>query len=113
MNGFLTALSNLMTGYRLTDMECCYKMVTIPLLRRLRPRLTEARYGIEPQLVAAMAALGERVIEVPVRYDPRGVKEGKKIKWIDGIRAMYVIGRERVPGRFRGPGTARETQALR
>lgn len=95
-NGFLSVLSNVVSGYRLTDMECCYKMMPVGLLRRLRPRLTENRYGIEPQIVAALAAAGARVAEVPVRYDPRSIKEGKKIRWTDGMWAMYVIARERL-----------------
>jgi glycosyltransferase involved in cell wall biosynthesis len=95
-NGFLTRLSNQATGYRLNDMECCYKVLPVALLRRLRARLSESRYGVEPQLVAALAALGARVAEVPVRYDPRSAAEGKKIGWRDGVRAIYVIAAQRL-----------------
>jgi glycosyltransferase involved in cell wall biosynthesis len=101
-NGVLTALSNLMTGYRVSDMECCYKLMTADVLRRVRPMLTEDRFGVEPQLVASLARLGERVREVPVRYDPRSVAEGKKIGIRDGLRALWVIARERLRGRARG-----------
>jgi dolichol-phosphate mannosyltransferase len=94
-NRVLTVLSNLMTGYRLRDMECCYKVFPIALLRRLRPMLTESRFGVEPQIVACLAKLGARVTEVAVWYDPRGLSEGKKIGWRDGVRALYVIMRER------------------
>ncbi len=90
-NGFLTGLSNLATGYRLSDMECCYKLIPVALLRRLRDRLSEPRYGVEPQLVAALSALRARVVEVPVSYHPRSAAEGKKIGWRDGVRAIYVI----------------------
>ncbi|TVQ58630.1 MAG: hypothetical protein EA377_00050 [Phycisphaerales bacterium] len=85
-----------MTGYRVRDMECCYKLMTIRTLRALRPMLTEERFGIEPQMVAGLARLGARVEEVPVRYDPRGLEAGKKIGWRDGVRALYVIARERL-----------------
>jgi len=98
-NGMLTRASNLMTGYRVSDMECCYKVMPVGVLRRLRPMLTEQRFGIEPQTVAGLARLGERVVEVPVRYDPRGLNSGKKIGWMDGVRALYVITRERLRGR--------------
>jgi hypothetical protein len=94
-NAALTALSNLMTGYRVTDMECCYKLLTVRLLRRLQPMLTEERFGIEPQIVAGLARLGAAVEEVPIRYAPRGLSAGKKIGWKDGIRAVWVIARER------------------
>jgi glycosyltransferase involved in cell wall biosynthesis len=95
-NGVLTGLSNAMTGLDLNDMECCYKVVTVELLRRLRPWLSEPRYGVEPQMVAALARLGVRVTQVAVSYDPRSAAEGKKIGWVDGVRAVYVIARERL-----------------
>ena len=102
-NRTLTRLSNLMTGLRVSDMECCYKLMTVDLLRRLRPMLTEARFGIEPQLVAGLARLGAQVEEVPVTYAARALRAGNKIGWTDGVRAVYVIGRERL----RGAGEAR------
>lgn len=94
-NALLTLFSNFMTGYRVGDMECCYKMMHVSLLRRLRPLLSEQRFGIEPQIVAGLSKLKARVVEAPVRYDPRGPSAGKKIGWKDGVRAMYVITRER------------------
>jgi hypothetical protein len=94
-NGALTALSNVMTGYRVRDMECCYKIVPLRVLRLLRPMLTEQRFGIEPQFVASLARLRARVEEVPIHYDPRGLDAGKKIGWTDGVRAIWVIARER------------------
>lgn len=102
-NAMLTWLSNRLTGYRLLDMECCYKMLTISLLRRLRPMLTEPRFGIEPQMVASMRRLGVNLAQVPVQYDPRGVAAGKKIGWTDGVRALVVITRERLRGNRANP----------
>lgn len=94
-NGALTLLSNLMTGLRVDDMECCYKVAPVNLMRKLRPMLTENRFGIEPQYVASLSRLKARVAQVPVKYDPRGLAAGKKIGWRDGVRALIVIARER------------------
>ena len=94
-NLLLTRLSNAMTGLGVNDMECCYKLLPIPVLRRVRPALSEERFGIEPQLIATAARLGLRIAEVPVRYDPRSLAAGKKIGWKDGVRAIVVIARER------------------
>ncbi|MFK7961756.1 MAG: glycosyltransferase family 2 protein [Phycisphaerales bacterium] len=104
-NGLLTALSNAMTGFRVSDMECCYKLFGVDTLRRLRPGLTEPRFGIEPQIVAGLARQGARVAEGPVAYDPRGFADGKKIGVSDGLRAIWVITRERWRGRRAAPGT--------
>ena len=95
-NGLLTAASNRATGLGVHDMECCYKLLRLPVLRAARPWLTEARFGIEPQIAAALARARVRVAEVPVRYAPRTFAEGKKIRWTDGVRALWVIARERV-----------------
>ena len=84
-----------MTGYRLTDMECCYKVFSIKVLRKLRPMLTENRFGIEPQMIASLSKLKVKIEQVPVSYNPRSVAAGKKIGWVDGIRAFYVVLRER------------------
>lgn len=94
-NGLLTAASNAATGLGVHDMECCYKLLRVRVLRRVRPWLSEERFGIEPQLAAALARDGARVAEVPVRYEPRTFAEGKKIRWTDGVRALWVIARER------------------
>lgn len=93
VNGLLTVLSNRLTGLRLTDMECCQKMLTMPTLRTVRHHLTEDRFGVEPQLIAALAAYRVRLQEVPVSYNPRSTREGKKIGWQDGVRALLVIAR--------------------
>jgi len=94
-NGLLTAASNAATGLGVNDVECCYKLLQVPVLRRMRPWLSEERFGIEPQVAAALARERVRVAEVPVRYAPRTFAEGKKIRWTDGVRALWVIARER------------------
>jgi glycosyltransferase involved in cell wall biosynthesis len=94
-NGFLTLASNIMTGLKVHDMECCLKLFTIPAMRSILPQLDEERFGIEPQIVAAAARTRLRVREVPVRYTPRSFDEGKKIRMKDGLRVFVVLWRER------------------
>jgi glycosyltransferase involved in cell wall biosynthesis len=95
-NAVLTGASNLATGYALGDMECCYKMVPVGLLRRIRPMISENRFGVEPQLTAALSRVGARIDEVPVRYAARAYRQGKKIGVRDALRTMWVIVRERL-----------------
>jgi len=94
-NRLLTSCSNMLTGLRLADMECGFKLLRVPLLRRVLPWLSEDRFGVEPQLVAALARVRAEVREVPVSYDPRDRSRGKKIGPIDGLRAIWVIVAER------------------
>ncbi|MBD3235723.1 MAG: glycosyltransferase [Candidatus Eisenbacteria bacterium] len=97
-NRLLTALSNLFTGQRLTDMETCYKAVRMDLLRRIE--LDSDGFDIEPELTAKISRLGVEIREVPISYDSRGYGEGKKIGWRDGLRTVrailrYGLGRNR------------------
>lgn len=94
-NRFLTALSNLLTGMSLTDMETCYKMMTEGIASRISSRLISDRFGIEPEITALVSKM--RVAEVPISYAGRTAKEGKKIGWFDGFEAVWKIIRFNFP----------------
>ena len=88
-NRLLTALCNLTTGLKLTDMETCYKMFRREVLGSIR--LEQDRFGFEPEITAKLAAAGARVVEVPISYAPRTSREGKKIGFHDGLEALRCI----------------------
>ncbi len=90
-NRFLTALSNVLTGLKLTDMETCYKLIPKRLLERIT--IAENRFGIEPEITAKLAHMKPRprIAEVPVSYTNRSYEEGKKIGWKDGVSAIRCI----------------------
>ena len=88
-NLFLTRLSNLFTGLKLTDMETCYKAFRREIIQSIE--LKEKRFGFEPEITAKLASRKVRMAEVPISYFPRKVEEGKKINWKDGVRAIYCI----------------------
>lgn len=89
-NKILTTLSNMLTNLNLSDMESCYKLFKTSLLRQIT--LKEKRFGIEPEITAKIARIpGIRIYEIGISYYGRSYKEGKKIKWRDGFRAIYCI----------------------
>ena len=89
-NRFLTFLSNMMTNLNLTDMETCYKMFRMPVIKSLD--LRERRFGFEPEVTAKVSKIpGIRIYEVGISYYGRTYAEGKKIGWKDGFRAIYCI----------------------
>lgn len=88
-NSFLTKFSNLMTGYRLTDMETCYKAFKKNIIKNIK--IEENRFGFEPEITAKLSKNKVNLIEVPISYYPRTKEEGKKINYKDGIRAIYCI----------------------
>ena len=89
VNGFLTALSNLVSQLNLSDMETCYKMVRTDLLKSIPLESTDFR--IEPELTIKLAKRGARLLEVPIGYSGRAYQEGKKIGWRDGLKALLAI----------------------
>ena len=88
-NLLLTFVTNLLYNTMLTDMETCYKVMRVEVLRSMT--LHSNRFGIEPELTAKIFKRGYRVYEVPITYDGRGYEEGKKITWRDGVVALWVL----------------------
>jgi glycosyltransferase involved in cell wall biosynthesis len=99
-NRFLTLLSNIFTNLNLTDMEVCYKVFRREVIQGIT--LKSDRFGFEPEVTAKVARFQTpavegrparrcRVYEMPVSYNGRDYREGKKIGWKDGIQALYCI----------------------
>ena len=90
-NLFLTGLSNMLTNLNLTDIETCYKVFRKEVLDQIT--IEENRFGFEPEITAKISKIRPRVriYEVGISYYGRTYEEGKKITWIDGFRAIYVI----------------------
>lgn len=88
-NRFLTSLANALLGTRLTDMETAYKVFTAEVARKLE--LESNRFEIEPEITAKISRAGYPILEVPVTYRPRTRFEGKKIRFVDGLKALATI----------------------
>ncbi len=88
-NGFLTFLSNMFSDLNLTDMETCYKAFKSDLIKSIK--IEEKRFGFEPEITAKLSKLNPRIYEVGISYYGRTYKEGKKIGWKDGVRAIWCI----------------------
>ncbi len=94
-NKILTTFSNMLTNLNLTDMETGYKIFTKKVLAEILPKLKSQKFGIEPELTAKFAKLAKnnncKIYEMGVSYSGRTYKEGKKIKWKDGVEAIWCI----------------------
>jgi glycosyltransferase involved in cell wall biosynthesis len=88
-NRALTWLTNLLFGARLTDMETAYKVLRRDVLGKVRLRCVG--FDFEPELTARLLLARHRIVEVPIAYHPRAVEEGKKLRWVDGIDAIYTL----------------------
>jgi glycosyltransferase involved in cell wall biosynthesis len=88
-NLLITFVTNLLYNTMLTDMETCYKLMRVDVLRSMD--LKSNGFGIEPEITAKVFKRGYKVYEVPISYDGRGYEEGKKITWRDGVVALWVL----------------------
>ncbi len=88
-NKFLTFLTNFLYNAWISDMETCYKVMRTDIMRSLHLRSNDFR--IEPEIAAKVLRLGYRVYEVPISYMGRTYQEGKKIRKIDGIKAIGTL----------------------
>jgi glycosyltransferase involved in cell wall biosynthesis len=88
-NRLLTFITNVLYNTMLSDMETCYKVMRVDVLRSFA--LHSDGFGIEPELTAKIFKRGYKVYEVPISYDGRGYDEGKKITWRDGVIALWVL----------------------
>jgi glycosyltransferase involved in cell wall biosynthesis len=89
-NRGLTHISNILSGYRITDVETCYKAFRTDLVKPLP--ITSSRFGIEIEITAMLARTPARLIETSVSYSARSFREGKKIRFVDGVWALYYLG---------------------
>jgi len=88
-NRFLTFLSNVLNKQNLTDAHTCYKVFKTSRLKQIE--LLENGFNFCPEITAKFSQLGIKIHEVPISYHGRTHKEGKKISFVDGFRAIYAI----------------------
>jgi glycosyltransferase involved in cell wall biosynthesis len=100
-NRILTGTANLLFGARLTDEATAYKAFRADVLKGIR--LKCIRFEFCPEVTAKVRRLGHTIHEVPISYNARGILEGKKIRWQDGVEAIWTL----IRYRFSALGEAR------
>lgn len=88
-NVTLTALTRLLYGTYLTDMETCYKAFRADLIKDIT--IKSNRFDFEPEITAKILKRNARFMEVPISYNARKVHQGKKITWKDGVQAIWTL----------------------
>jgi glycosyltransferase involved in cell wall biosynthesis len=93
----LNLIFRLLFGARTTDVASCYKLVRSDIAKRLRLRCSG--FDLDFELASALRRLGYNIAEVPITYRPRTIAEGKKIRPMDGIKAIATMLRVRIQSR--------------
>jgi dolichol-phosphate mannosyltransferase len=89
----LTHLANFLYGAGIHDEATCYKVFRRSLIEQVR--LECRRFEFCPEVTAKLCRMGEKIAEVPIRYQPRSTGEGKKIRHSDGWLAIWTLMRYR------------------
>lgn len=88
-NKFLNLFANVLFNCYISDLETCYKMVKIDILRGLGLRADG--FDIEAETTGKLLRAGYRPYEVPINYRARTRAQGKKINWRDGVEALWTL----------------------
>jgi len=92
----LSLVTNLLYGVHITDEPTCYKAFTRRVLERIE--LRSEGFEFCPEFTAKVILAGFAIHEVPISYEPRTLKQGKKIRWTDGLIAIWTLVKLRFAG---------------
>jgi len=85
----LNWLTNLILGTKITDESTCYKLFKAEVIKSIP--LKCKRFEFCAEVTAKISKRGIGIYEVPISYWPRHIEEGKKIRWRDGLIALWTI----------------------
>lgn len=88
-NVFLSFVTKILFFKNISDMETCYKAFRKEIIKDIK--LTEDRFGFEPEITCKLLKKGFKIVEVPISYKSRSYEEGKKITVKDGLWALFLL----------------------
>ncbi len=88
-NKLLSFMTSVLYDAKIADMETCYKMFKRDVLEGIK--LASRRFELEPEITAKILRKKYKILEIPITYNARDFNEGKKINWVDGIKAFYYL----------------------
>ena len=85
----LSFITNFLYNTRITDEPTCYKMFKAEVIKSIN--LKCRKFEFCPEITAKVRKKGYKIIEIPINYNPRSIKQGKKIRWKDGLIAVWTL----------------------
>ena len=80
----------------ITDEATCYKVFRADVVKSIPLECTGFEFC--PEVTAKLLKRGYRIHEVPITYRGRSKREGKKINWKDGVKAIWSLIKYRFVG---------------
>lgn len=91
-------ITSLLYGSKITDEPTCYKVFKAKILKNMD--LKRDGFGFCPEVTAKILKQGIKIKEVPIKYYPRKLNEGKKITVWDGFKAIMILLKYRFSGKL-------------
>ncbi len=88
-NRLIAFLFFIFYGRKITDPWTCYKVFRKSIIQNLR--LESNGFEMELEMTTKFLRQGHKILELPISYQSRTYAEGKKIKWTDGLKAIWTI----------------------
>ena len=88
-NWIASRLASLLYRASITDEATCYKVFRADVIRSIHLRCEGFEFC--PEVTAKVRKRGVRIHEVPITYHARSVGAGKKIRWWDGVIALWTL----------------------
>ena len=88
-NKLVTLATNILFDCYISDMETCYKCMRVDAARKLN--LRARGFELEPEITGGLLNLGYQIYEVPISYRARSRDQGKKLTWMDGVKALVTL----------------------
>lgn len=85
----VTFMTNILFLSNLTDEPTCYKTFSSEVIKNME--IKGNRFEWEPEVTAKILKKGIKILEIPIKYNPRDKKNGKKINWKDGLIAIWTL----------------------
>jgi len=92
-NRLMTNTVNILFRTNLTDIETCYKVFSSDTIRGFKFLCNG--FDLDAELTALFLKNKRKIIEMPINYNPRNRKDGKKLHWITGVSSLVAIIRTR------------------
>ncbi|MBI5244839.1 MAG: glycosyltransferase family 2 protein [Elusimicrobia bacterium] len=86
---FISFWTNLLFFSSITDEPTCYKLFRTDLLRSFGLKCRGFEFC--PEVTGKTLRRGIPIVEVPISYRPRSIEEGKKIRFKDGVIAIWTL----------------------
>lgn len=87
-NQVMSLFISLLFGQKVTDSYTCYKVFHKKVLENIN--LESKRFELEAELTCKFLKHGYKILELPITYTPRTLKQGKKIKFKDAIKGFIT-----------------------